>query len=259
MAVARPVATTTPGAAGGHAGAQERQVGLVAAGQVGIVGEGLGGLGHRRGLPGERRLVHLQRLHLGQAQIRRDHAALLQLHHVAGNQRGAVDLARLAAADHQRAGGDHGGERLHRRLGPIFLQEAHGAVGQQHRGDDDGVGVAGDGQGHHQRAEQDVDQRAGELVQEHLPGADLLALADAVGAVLGEALLGIGVGEAVGAGAEVLADAVDAGGIPVHGAPPGVHPTTRAAPGTRKHAPAARPARSAVSGGSRSAIGRDRA
>ena len=113
---------------------------------------------------------------------------------IAGGEVAGGDFLGLAVAPHMDAGNGHLFEGGHGLLGAILLGETKGGVDDDDDEDDDGVGHLADKGGDDGRDDEDDDHHVAELVPEHGPNAFDSFFNQFVGAVLGEALGGLGRG-----------------------------------------------------------------
>ncbi len=186
------------GATGGHGGAAEGHVELVRRGRRVDVRQGGGDLGDRLRLARQGRLVDTQRRRLDEAQVGRHDVALLEEHDVAGDDLACWDETGLPVADDTGLGARHPLEGVHGLLGPVLLDEAHGAVEDDDGQDDDGVLGVTEQRRDDGRRQQDEDHRARELIEQEPPGGPLALLDELVGAVLRAPLLDLGRAQATG-------------------------------------------------------------
>ena len=195
-----------PGALG-HGGAAVDHAGAV--GQVGVGGDGVGGLGHGVGLAGQRGLDHAQGGGGQEPGVGPHLVALAQDQDVAADQVGGGHREAAPAAQDGAGGARHlrqGGDGVGR---PALLDEAeHGVEGDDGQDDErvhgdavralQGPGDRGDDDGDNEQ----VDERVLELGQKAPPGGDRRLARQFVGAVGGQAPGGLGLAQArVGAGA----------------------------------------------------------
>lgn len=142
-----------------------------------------GALRNGRRLAREQRLVHQQRGRRDEAQVCRDARARLEQDEVAGHELAAVDVPLPAVTHRPRVRGDQVHQRAHRRLGPALLHETDHGVQDEDGRDHDGVGVLAKQDREHRREQQDVDERAAELVEEDRQDAGRPNLLELVRAV----------------------------------------------------------------------------
>ncbi|GIU89850.1 MAG: hypothetical protein KatS3mg010_0949 [Acidimicrobiia bacterium] len=126
-----------------------------------------GALGARERLTGQKRLVDLQAVDPDESQVGRDPCPRLEQDDVTGDEVAAVELPFASVPDDPRAGNDELSQRAHGMLGAPLLCEPDGRVERQDGGDHARVDVLPERQGDDGRGEEDVDQRAPELPEQH--------------------------------------------------------------------------------------------
>ena len=140
-------------------------------------------LGHRDGLAGQRRFVHLQLRDLDQPQVGGNLVAGLEQHDVARDQLLGRHLPHFAAAQH---GGPRGGKLLQGRQGPVGAPGLHGADGgieHDDHDDDDRVHHVADQAGNHGGGDQHQDHEVAELVDDQRHDAAAVGPWQLIGAV----------------------------------------------------------------------------
>ncbi len=110
-----------------HHRPRERQIDSIAQGRVALE-DGTGILDHGKRFPGEQRLVDLDSPAAEQSQVRRDLAAGLESHHVAGHQLLGGELVLFAAAHDVGRRDDEVAQGLGAALGVVFLRRADRGV-----------------------------------------------------------------------------------------------------------------------------------
>jgi len=138
----------------------------------------------RHRLAGQRRLLGAQVLRINKAQVRGNLVPRLQKHNVPRNELFRGNHARLAAAQGAGLGGQHVADRLQCLLGLALLNEAKQRVEDDHAEYDRRIDPQVEHQLDEAGAEEDIDEDIVELRQEPHERPPLLALRQAVGAVL---------------------------------------------------------------------------
>ena len=139
-------------------------------------------LADRLGFAGQRRFVDLEPGGQPEAPVGRHAVACLQQQDVAGHHVVGSDLVADAVAPHAGLAGQHRLQRGQAALGAVLLVEADERIDHDHGQDHQRVLGAADQRGQDRRAEQDQDQDALELREQHTPGRACRCLRQAVGA-----------------------------------------------------------------------------
>ncbi len=163
--------------AGGHhhrAGAPRRDVGsridhVVAVGQAGGFGQRRQRLAHRHRFAGQRGLGHLQLGLLDQSRVGAHGVTGGQQQDVARDQLACLQQRLVAVAQGAHAHAGQAAQGGHGTLGAAFLEGADERVDDDHRQDHRGVAVVAQRHRQHRGHEQDVDQRALELLCQCAP------------------------------------------------------------------------------------------
>ena len=146
------------------------------------------GLGHRHRFPGERGFGQLQLGTVDQACVGAYGVAGRQQQHVARHQFGGGQGLFLAFAQHPHLQAGQAAQRGHRTFGAAFLQGANDGIDQHHQQDHAGIAPVPQRQGQQGGGQQQVDERAAELVQQQMPERPGRRLGQGVEAVAGAAL-----------------------------------------------------------------------
>jgi hypothetical protein len=145
---------------------------------------------------GQRRFVQRQPVALEQAKVGGHAHSAFQLDHVARDHLFGRHLARQPAAADPRELRDHRAQRAGAGLGPPFLKAPDERVEHEDPEDEQGVAHVADQQRQDRGHEQQIDQRAGELAQEHAQRRGAPGLGDPVRSNALEPLLRFGLRQA---------------------------------------------------------------
>ena len=153
--------------AGGGEGAAEEHARAV--GDLGVLGDRLGGLVHRLRLAREHGFVDEQGVRVEQPQVGRHAFAALERDDVARHELGGAHAAHVAVAHDARGGHGQRGERAHLAVGPQLLPEADRRVEHENDENRDRVDVVLQQERHRRGDDEDRDERRAELPQHDLP------------------------------------------------------------------------------------------
>ncbi len=197
----------------GHRRAGEGHVGSLAQRQLLVEHRQL--LGDRQGLPGQQRFVNRQVPGAGQAQVGRDPAARFEQDDVTGNQLFGGNLLLATLPSHPGTDAEQalqGGGALFRFP---FLKGPQQGVEQDDGEDEDRVCQLADGQGDAAGHQEDIDERAQELVQEDQGQPRGLFLGESIGAELFLSLDDLLFGKPLQVALQLLENVLDRQGMPV--------------------------------------------
>ncbi len=139
-----------------------------------------------------------------QPEVGRHAISCLEQDHVAGHEIRGIDRLPPPVAQHRGMRRQHVADGVERLLGAAFLDEADRGVHQDDAEDHRRVGHVAEQRGDKRRGEQHVDQQVGELPEEAPQRAARRGGGQPVRAVPGEALPGLGGGEAGGGGLQPI-------------------------------------------------------